>query len=86
MKEICIVTTFNREELLWLCLEGIRANDPDVRICVFSDRASNGKDLQETLNRFSALSVIREPHNFYGNSWNLLQACKWLTDGADDAP
>jgi hypothetical protein len=86
MKEICIVTTYQREELLWLCLEAIRANDANVRICVFSDRGANSEDLQTTLNQFAALSVIRERHRFYGNSWNLLTACRWLTDSADELP
>ncbi len=83
MSEICIVTTFQREELLFLCLEAIRRDDPDIPIIVFSDRAATSDDLTKTCDIFKAHLRIREQHNRYGNSWNLLMAATWAVQQAE---
>ncbi|HVI10434.1 MAG TPA: glycosyltransferase [Candidatus Binatia bacterium] len=72
MIDICVVTTFQREELLYLCLEAIRTNDPKVSIWVFSDRGAKSEELLATCDKFEASLSVRGQHDTYGNSWNLL--------------
>lgn len=74
--EIVIVTTYKREELLWICLEAIRREDEQIPIFVFSDRAAESDDLRAATKAFHAGMMIRRNHHFYGNSWNLLDACE----------
>ncbi len=83
MNEICIVTTYQREELLWLCLEAIRREDWEIPIYVFSDRGHESPELRRTVKEFSVgLLQINENHKRYGNSWNVMDAfrCAVNTD------
>jgi hypothetical protein len=80
MNETVIVTTYRREELLFLCLEAIRREDPDVRIWIFSDRGADSPDLESVRAMFHAQLTIRANHQFYGNSFNLLNACEWCVN------
>jgi hypothetical protein len=76
VSEIVIVPTFNREELLYLCLEAIRREDSLVPISVYSDRGATSEDLVTTCVQFESLCNIRTKHNLYGNSFNLISACR----------
>jgi hypothetical protein len=74
--DLCIVTTWQREELLWLCLEAIRANDASIPIIVFSDKQADSPELRAACKEFDAVCHVQfPPRDFYGNSWNLLTAC-----------
>ena len=78
MREICIVPTYQREELLWLCLEAIRAQASamELTVIVFSDRGDWTEDLERTKYAFNACTGVVCEHNYYGNSFNILDACK----------
>lgn len=74
MREICIIPTFERPALLWLCLEAIRAADPEIPIHVFPDRGTS--ELQ-ICSKFGANEHKTVSHSYYGNSFNMLEALKW---------
>jgi glycosyltransferase involved in cell wall biosynthesis len=74
MSELVIVTTWNREELLYLCLEAIRAQDDEIPIRVYSDRDASTPDLLQACDAFHASVTVRGPHRFFGNSYNTLHA------------
>jgi hypothetical protein len=82
--ELVCVTTFQREELLFLCLEAIRREDAQIPIHVFSDRGAWTKDLAETCAKFEAVLAVMPATNSYGNSENVLNACKWATENASE--
>ena len=73
---ICIVPTYEREELLFLCLEAIRRESPEIPIFVYSDHGATSRDLVTTTDEFKANLVIRHFHNYYGNTWNILEAAQ----------
>lgn len=79
MKELVVVPTFLREALLWLCLEAIRRESPDMPIYVFSDRGARSRDLHFAAANFGVSLTVRPQHGRYGNSWNLLDALCWAT-------
>lgn len=87
MQDLVIIPTYDRPEMLWLCLEHL-AKNPDhqsVQIRVVVD-AHIGQQLhtalEETeivLEKFPQLSLqvgYRHPHQFHGNSFNVLMAFK----------
>lgn len=78
MREICIVPTYQREELLWLTLEAIRAQAPptELTVIVFSDRGAWSEELERTKFEFMACTGVVTAHCYYGNSFNVLDACK----------
>ena len=73
---IVLVPTWCREELLFLCLESVRRESPAIAIHVYSDRGATSPDLRNTCDKFSAHLTVRAQHNFYGNSFNVLDAAK----------
>ena len=79
--EVVIVTSWQREELLFLCLEAIRREDWAIGVFVYSDRGATSLDLEKTCETFKAKLLVREPHTNYGNSFNLLMACSAQLDG-----
>ena len=76
--DVVLVTTFDRDELLFLCLEAIRRDDETIPIQVFSDRNHWSDDCQRMCETLGALAVRRWNHSFYGNSWNLLMGCEYI--------
>lgn len=92
MNAVVIVPTFDRPEMLWLCLEHIaacpEAKHQDVRVCV--DRrnsiAAPLTELAQLQDRYSALNVslrFTPRHTHHGNSFNVLTALRQAY--ADDA-
>jgi hypothetical protein len=85
MQDVVIVPTFDRPEMLWLCLEYL-ANSPDsksVDIWVYVDSHTQQKpprgEIEQVLEKFPDLSLhvgFQQPHDFHGNSYNLLTAYK----------
>lgn len=80
MHEICVVQTWKRDELLYLCLEAIRREDQYIPICVFSDRGHVTPELLEMTGRtFHCGLQVQEDHQRFGNSWNVVQSLSWGT-------
>ena len=73
-KEIVIVSTYQRSEMLWLCLEAIRFAEPEIAIHCFPDRGTKEHDICQ---RFNATEHLTIRHNYHGNTFNLLEAYKW---------
>lgn len=82
MRELVLVTTYKRKFLLFSCLERIRTYGGDIPVIVFSDRASTeGMDAAEM---FKALWVTMPEHEYYGNSYNTMEAYRFAyNSGAD---
>lgn len=84
MQDIVILPTFDRPEMLWLCLEYLSRSlhSPTVQIRVSVD-AHIGQppparaEIAEVVDKFPELSIqtrYRTPHPYPGNSYNLLMA------------
>jgi hypothetical protein len=80
------VPTYDRPEMLWLCLEHLAAS-PDcqsVEYRVYIDAhhghpLPNYAEIEEVLDKFKHLAIStvrRPPHGYHGNSFNLLLAYK----------
>ena len=80
--EIVAVFTYKRDELLFLCLEAIRAQDSKIPIVVFSDRGHRGDDLTNVCIKFRASLFVREKTVGFGNSFNVIESMRWcVADG-----
>ena len=73
-KRCVIVPTFDRSELLFVCLEHIRAADPSIEIHVFPDR---GTSEREVCSAFDAIHHLTIQHSYHGNSFVMLEALRW---------
>ena len=76
MNEICIVPTFKRSDMLYVCLQAIRAAEPLLPLHVWADR---GTDERDVANRFNAIHHFTIPHSCHGNSYVMLEAIKWAS-------
>ena len=85
MQDILIVPTFDRPEMLWLCLDHIASShgSSNLRILVYVD-AHVGQmpprgEIEQVLAKFPQLTIrpiYRQPHMFHGNSFNVMMAFK----------
>lgn len=85
MQDIVILPTYDRPEMLWLCLEYL-SKCPDTRwtqIRIYVDAHIGEKpprdEIEEVLEKFPRLSIqigFRHPHQYPGNSYNLMMAYK----------
>jgi hypothetical protein len=86
MPDVVIIPTYDRPEMLWLCLEYL-AKSPqssEVQIRVYVDAhighsRPNKEEIEMVLGKFPQLSLqvgYRVAHQFPGNSYNLLMAYK----------
>jgi hypothetical protein len=82
-KDILIIPTYSRPEMLWICLERIaRCPDAaklDIRVCVDSHEGFQSpiQDIATVVAKFPTLQIdiiIRPTHNYSGNSYNVLTA------------
>lgn len=84
MQDLVIIPTYDRPELLWLCLEHVARSPhyPQVQLRVVVD-AHIGQplppraEIERVLEKFPQLSIqvgYRTPHQFSGNSFNVLTA------------
>jgi hypothetical protein len=80
MNEVVIVTTWNREELLYLCLEAIRRDDSEITIVLLIDRGALSNEIEEMCHKWELDRIVRPQHSYYGNSWNLLDGCKQVLE------
>jgi hypothetical protein len=74
VREIVIIPTYKRSDMLYVCLESIRATEPTIQIDVFPDR---GTDEVAICNRFNAVHHLTWQHSYHGNSANMLEALNW---------
>jgi hypothetical protein len=74
MREICIVPTYQRSDMLFCCLEAIRVAEPQMNLHCFPDR---GTDETEVCEQFNATQHTTLNHNYHGNSCNVMEALKF---------
>ncbi len=74
MKELVIVPTYNRSDMLYCCLEAIRAAEPQIAIHVFPDR---GTDESNICSEFGAIHHLTVQHSYHGNTYNVMEALRW---------
>lgn len=81
MKEIVLVPTYKRPEMLFYCLSLIRAIEPRIPIAVFPDRGTyNDKEFTEVMDSFDpevTLACVVPEHDYYGNTMNTMEAFRW---------
>lgn len=75
--EVCAVFTYQRDELLYLCLEAIRNQGPKIPIMVFADRGHGSQDLFDTVRKFKAGMLSRNYTIGFGNSFNVIEGLRW---------
>lgn len=75
--ECVIVPTYKRNHFLWACLRRIRVQDQDVPIIVFSDRGEDNEELRHVCKTFEADLKIMPIHDYYGNSFCVMEALRW---------
>jgi glycosyltransferase involved in cell wall biosynthesis len=78
MREIVIVPTYQRSDMLFCCLEAIRAAQASDKelfpVFVFPDR---GTDETEVCEKFGVYQKTTLNHNYHGNSCNVMEALKF---------
>lgn len=81
MREVTIIPTFKRPEMLFYCMSLIRAADPKMPIVVFPDRGTaSDKELQGVIDSFDpdiTVAMFVPEHDYYGNSYNVMEALRW---------
>lgn len=84
-QDIVIVPTYDRPEMLWLCLEylsrcsGIKSVQIRIYVDAHIGQPSMREEVAEVLDKFTHLSIqvgYRYAHQFSGNSFNVLMAYK----------
>ena len=78
MKQVVLVPTYRREELLHCCLRRLRGLDGDIPIHVFPDRGtySDGHVIR-ICNEFETHSHLVPDNDWYGNTANIMNAYLW---------
>jgi hypothetical protein len=85
VQDLLIVPTFDRPEMLWLCLEHIAKSHgtKDVLTVVYVDahvgHMPPRDEIEQVIAKFPQLSIrviYRQPHTFHGNSFNVMMAFK----------
>jgi hypothetical protein len=77
MKEILLLPTWKRTEYLWCALKRIRAQDRKLKIMCFSDRGEDTSELRGVVKEFDASLKIVPRHNYFGNSFCIMEAYRW---------
>jgi len=88
-RDIIIIPTYYRPEFLYLCLERIRRNPSagsdiwlvqDRRLNDFPQYAQEEIETEQVLSHFNKelnlRSIVRQPHSYHGNTYNILEAYK----------
>jgi hypothetical protein len=81
-KEIVLVPTYKRPEMLFYCLTMLRAyGGNDLTIAVFPDRGTyNDKEFQDVMSSFderNTHALFVPDHDYYGNSFNTMEAFRF---------
>jgi hypothetical protein len=77
VKECVLVPTYKRNEFLWCALKSIRAQDWKIKVFIFSDRGEDSAELRMVADYFNAHLRIIPRHNYYGNSYCVMEAFRW---------
>jgi len=78
MKEVVIVPTYMREELLFCCLKRLRGYDGDIPIHVFPDRGTfHNPAVRSICETFEAHAHLVPDSDYYGNTANVMNAYLW---------
>jgi hypothetical protein len=84
VKECVLIPTYKRNEFLWCALKSIRAQDKKLKIFVFSDRGDDSVELEVIADNFGAHLRIIPRHNYYGNSFCVMEAFRWAYEHCYD--
>lgn len=76
MREVVIVPTYRREELLYACLSRLRGYDGDIPIHVFPDRNTYAT-VKPVCDLFEAEAHLVLDNDWYGNTSNVMNAYLW---------
>lgn len=82
MKEVIIVPTYRRPELLHCCLKRLITQDQDVPIFVFSDRGDESPLL--FTDYWNTKIIIQPKHDYHGNSFNAGEALRFAYNAGYD--
>jgi hypothetical protein len=77
MREVIVIPTYRRTELLYGTLARLRQQDTVTPIYVFSDHGETSVDLERTCDEFSAFLILQAKHDYHGNSFNAGQALRF---------
>lgn len=81
MREIVLVPTYRRPEMLFYCLTMIRAADSEIPVAVFPDRGtSTDREFVQVMESFDPETTVAKlvpDHDFYGNTYNTMEAFRW---------
>jgi hypothetical protein len=77
VKEVIIVPTYRRTELLHCCLQRLRDQDSEIPILVFSDRGETSEELRIACQKFAARLILQPVHDYHGNSYNAGEALRF---------
>jgi hypothetical protein len=78
MREVVLLPTFHREELLFCCLKRIRECEPKIEVHVFPDRGTfHDSSVRAICEGFEAQAHLVPDTDFYGNTANVLNAYLW---------
>ena len=85
MNEIVGIPSYRREELLYCCLRRVREIEPFIAIHVFPDRGTaNNPLVKEICAKFDARIHFVPEHDYYGNSYLVMEMYKWaFNEGCD---
>lgn len=81
MRECVVIPTYKRDALLYVCLERIRAAEPNIEIHVFPDKGTTAWWVYPEFGAF--LHEVPE-HEYHGNSYNMIEAIKWTHEHGYD--
>jgi hypothetical protein len=81
MKELIVIPTYKRPEMLFYCLSLLRNFAPEIPVAVFPDRGTlNDKETLEVLDAFDpdlVQGMLVPEHDYYGNTYNVMEALRW---------
>ena len=81
MTECVLVPTYRRPEMLYHCLAMIRGFEKDIPVFVFPDRGTmhdkEFTDVMECFNPENTLAMWVPEHDYYGNSFNVMEAFRF---------
>ena len=83
-REVVLIPTFQRNAYLHCALRRIRGQDGDVPIFVFSDRGEDNPELHKVTEEFEAQLRIVPVHDYFGNSFCVMEAFRWAVDSGYD--
>lgn len=85
MREAVLVTCYKREALLACCLRRIRKAEPYIEIHLFPDRGTaENLRMQVLADEFDAFLHLVPDHDYYGNSYNTMNAYLWAFNAGYD--